>query len=65
MRRILIPITMITSLLATLAMPAIGQQAEPLTVTILDAGMVDGHTLRVNIATPELEAQLADPQSLG
>jgi hypothetical protein len=65
MRRILIPITMIASLLATLATPAIGQQAEPLTVAILDAGMVDGHTLRVNIATPELGAQLADPPALG
>jgi hypothetical protein len=51
-------------LLATLAMPAIGQREEPLTVAILDAGMVDGHILRVALATPEPKAQPADPPQL-
>jgi hypothetical protein len=64
MRTILIPITIIASLLATLTMPAIGQQTEPLTVAILDTGMVEGHTLRVHIATSDLGARLADPPEL-
>ena len=59
-----IPITIIALLFATLAMPAIGQQAEPLTVAILNADMVGGHILRANIATSDLGAQLADPYEL-
>ena len=60
MRSLLIPTAIIT-LLATLASPAIGQQAAPPDVAILDAGMVNGHTLRVDVATPDFGAQPADP----
>ncbi len=57
----LIPTTIITLLLATLAVPAIGRHVAPLSVAIRDAGMVDGHTLRVDIATSDFEAEPADP----
>lgn len=64
MRSILIPTTIITLLLATLAGPAIGQHAASLSVAILDASMVDGHTLRVHIVTPDFGAHPADPPEI-
>lgn len=64
MRRSLILTTISTLLLANLAVPATGQQAEPLTVAIVDAGMADGHIVRVDVATPDFPAQGKDVPEL-
>ena len=62
MRGILIPTATMTLLLATVTVPAVGHQEEHQTLAILDAGMVDGHTLRVNVATPVFGAQPDHPE---
>jgi Lipase (class 2) len=64
MRSILSLTSIMTLLLATLPVPAIGQQPTPPAVDILDAGIVDGHILRVDVATPELGAQPGNPPEL-
>ncbi len=56
--------TVVVALLAALAAPATGQQGQPPTIEILDAGMVNGHTLRVEIATSGLDPRAAEVPSV-
>jgi hypothetical protein len=56
--------TIITLLLATVAVPATGRQVEPLDLAIRDTGMVKGHILRVDIDPGTLQAEPADPPEL-
>jgi Lipase (class 2) len=56
--------TIIAALFAALAAPAIGQQEQSPRVEILDAGMVNGHILRVEIATSGLDPRAAEIPSV-
>jgi len=56
--------TIVAALLAALAAPATGQQEQPPRIEILDAGMVDGHILRVEIATLGLDPRAAEIPSV-
>jgi len=63
MRSIVIA-TIVASLLAALASPVTGQQGQPPRVEILDAEMVNGHILRVEIATSGLDPRAPEIPSV-
>ena len=56
--------TIVAALLAALAAPASGQQEQPPRIEILDAGMVHGHILRVEITTSGLHPRAAEIPSV-
>jgi hypothetical protein len=56
--------SIVAALLAALAAPATGRQEQPPSIEILDAGMVDGHILRVEIATSGLDPRAAEIPSV-
>ncbi len=64
MRNIVIPTMIVISLLAALAAPAVGEQIPSPSVSILNARAVNGHALRIDIATPGLDSGAADPASV-
>jgi len=51
-------------LLAALAAPAVGEQMQSPSISILNARMVDGHALRIDFATSGLDSQPTDPPSV-
>ncbi len=57
-------VTIILALLAALAAPAIGQQVQAPSVEIVDAEIVNGHILRVEIATSGLDPRAAEIPSV-
>lgn len=56
--------TIVVALLAALAAPALGQQGPDPNVEILAAGIVNGHILRVEIATSGLDPRAAEIPSV-
>ena len=64
MRGLLVPTTIITLLFSALAVPAVGHPETPTGVVILGAGMVDGHSVRVDIAAPDAGATPGDTREI-
>jgi Lipase (class 2) len=56
--------TIVVAVFSALAAPAIGQQEQSPIIEILDAGMVNGHILRVEIATSGLDPHAAEVPSV-
>ncbi len=64
MRTTVISTMLVLSLLAAVAAPAVGQERPSPSVSILNIRMVDGHALRIDIATSGLDPQPTDPPNV-
>jgi len=62
--RIAISLLVVLGLLGPLAVSAVGHPLQKLQVDIVRAGMAGSHSLRVDLATAGLNAQVADPAEL-